>query len=161
MAEQSPGEDTGRRGLTGGAIASLGGVGLLAIFMIQNTEDVQLDFLFWSFHVAGLAAVLRDGAAGGTRVVWTRCAPSSSAPQGPSRGPPRLKPQAKRTDYGTTWNSMRYTSVSSSIGPACAARLRSDSRSFSPDRRTSAGVTLENGTISIESISMRTAPLAY
>ena len=38
---------------------------------------------------------------------------------------------------------------------------RSDSRSFSPDRRTSAGVTLENGTISIESISMRTVPVAY
>ena len=50
MAEQSPGDDTGRRGLTGGAIASLGGVGLLAIFMIQNTEEVQLDFLFWSFE---------------------------------------------------------------------------------------------------------------
>ena len=25
------------------------GVGLLLIFMIQNTEDVTLDFLFWSF----------------------------------------------------------------------------------------------------------------
>ena len=49
MAEQSPGEDTGRRGLTGGAIASLSGVALLAIFMLQNTEDVKLDFLFWSF----------------------------------------------------------------------------------------------------------------
>ena len=30
-------------------IASLTGVGLLLIFMIQNTEDVTLDFLFWSF----------------------------------------------------------------------------------------------------------------
>ena len=49
MAEQSPGEDTGRRGLTGGAIASLGGVGLLAIFVLQNTQDVEVDFLFWSF----------------------------------------------------------------------------------------------------------------
>ena len=49
MAEESPSEDTGRRGLTGGAIASLSGVALLAIFMIQNTEDVELEFLFWSF----------------------------------------------------------------------------------------------------------------
>ena len=38
----------GRR-LGGGAIASLTGVGLLIIFMIQNTESVQLDFLVWSF----------------------------------------------------------------------------------------------------------------
>jgi len=36
-------------GLGGGAIAALTGVGLLLIFMIQNTEDVKLDFLFWSF----------------------------------------------------------------------------------------------------------------
>src|SRR5207342_488109 len=53
-------------------------------------------------------------------------------------------------------NSMRYTTVSSSTRPACAARRRSDSRSRSPDPRTSARVTLENGTSSIESASMRT-----
>jgi len=35
--------------LGAGAIASLTGVGLLVIFMIQNTEDVRLDFLVWSF----------------------------------------------------------------------------------------------------------------
>jgi uncharacterized integral membrane protein len=38
----------GRR-LGGGAIASLAGVGLLAIFMLQNTQSVRLDFLFWHF----------------------------------------------------------------------------------------------------------------
>jgi uncharacterized integral membrane protein len=38
----------GRR-LGGGAIASLSGVGLLLIFMIQNTERVRLEFLFWNF----------------------------------------------------------------------------------------------------------------
>jgi hypothetical protein len=32
-----------QRQLSGGAIASLTGVGLLAIFMIQNREDVTLD----------------------------------------------------------------------------------------------------------------------
>ena len=32
--------------LGGGAIASLSGLGVLLIFIIQNTEDVQLHFLF-------------------------------------------------------------------------------------------------------------------
>jgi uncharacterized integral membrane protein len=49
MVDRSPGETTSTRGLTGGAIASLSGVGLLVIFMVQNTDDVKLDFLFWSF----------------------------------------------------------------------------------------------------------------
>jgi uncharacterized integral membrane protein len=35
--------------LSGGAIASLSGVGALAIFMGQNTEDVTVTFLFWDF----------------------------------------------------------------------------------------------------------------
>jgi uncharacterized integral membrane protein len=35
--------------LGGGAIASLVGVGLLLAFVVQNTDDVRLDFLFWSF----------------------------------------------------------------------------------------------------------------
>jgi uncharacterized integral membrane protein len=53
MVMKSSGDSTspqaeGRR-LSGGAIASLTGVGLLLIFMIQNTESVQLDFLIWSF----------------------------------------------------------------------------------------------------------------
>jgi uncharacterized integral membrane protein len=38
-----------RRRLSGGAIASLTGIGLLAIFMVQNTERVTLHFLIWSF----------------------------------------------------------------------------------------------------------------
>jgi uncharacterized integral membrane protein len=56
MAEQSPAGDS-RTGpaqenggqLGAGAIAGLTGVGLLVIFLIQNTEDVKIDFLFWSF----------------------------------------------------------------------------------------------------------------
>jgi uncharacterized integral membrane protein len=39
----------GRGKMSGGAIASLVGIGLLAIFMIQNTEDVTLNFLVWDF----------------------------------------------------------------------------------------------------------------
>jgi uncharacterized integral membrane protein len=55
MVQQSPSDNTtgtaeGRRyRLGGGAIASLVGVALLLIFMIQNTERVRVDFLFWSF----------------------------------------------------------------------------------------------------------------
>lgn len=55
MAEQSSGDSRNGqaqgqgRQLGAGAIAGLTGVGLLLIFMIQNTEDVKIDFLFWSF----------------------------------------------------------------------------------------------------------------
>jgi uncharacterized integral membrane protein len=35
--------------LGGGAIASLTGVALLAIFMLQNTDDVTVKFLAWDF----------------------------------------------------------------------------------------------------------------
>jgi uncharacterized integral membrane protein len=40
--------DSGSR-LSGGAIASLSGLALLLIFIVQNTDDVKLHFLFWSF----------------------------------------------------------------------------------------------------------------
>lgn len=45
-------DDQARRGrrLGAGAITGLTGVGLLLAFMIQNTQDVRIDFLFWSFH---------------------------------------------------------------------------------------------------------------
>jgi len=54
QGQQGPGVPTtdaaeGRRRLSGGAIASLSGIGVLIIFMVQNTEDVTVDFLFWSF----------------------------------------------------------------------------------------------------------------
>ncbi|HZM56065.1 MAG TPA: LapA family protein [Acidimicrobiales bacterium] len=50
MDQQNPGDKSpnGAR-LGGGAIASLTGVGLLLIFMIQNTEKITLHFLFWNF----------------------------------------------------------------------------------------------------------------
>ncbi len=35
--------------LGGGAIASIVGVGVLVVFMLQNTEEVQVDFLIWDF----------------------------------------------------------------------------------------------------------------
>lgn len=51
MRIEGPGNDGDRSGmqLGAGAIASITGVGLLVIFMLQNTEDVTLDFLVWSF----------------------------------------------------------------------------------------------------------------
>ena len=39
----------GRSRINGGLIASLVGVALLVDFMVQNTQDVTLQFLFWSF----------------------------------------------------------------------------------------------------------------
>jgi uncharacterized integral membrane protein len=42
-------EDRGTRQLGAGAIASLTGVGVLLIFIIQNTDDVRFDFLLFSF----------------------------------------------------------------------------------------------------------------
>jgi len=55
MVQQSPVDKTsgsagGRRSRPGaGTLASLGGVALLFIFMIQNRERVTTQFLFWSF----------------------------------------------------------------------------------------------------------------
>ena len=40
-------ESGGKRG--GGAIASLLGVGVLVIFVVQNTDDVKFDFLWIDF----------------------------------------------------------------------------------------------------------------
>jgi uncharacterized integral membrane protein len=56
--------------LSGGVIATLLGGGLLVLFMAQNTENVTLKFLFWSFSwplwlftitVAVLGAILWIG----------------------------------------------------------------------------------------------------
>ena len=47
-SQQGEATDEGRR-LGGGAIASLSGLGVLAIFVVQNTQDVRFHFLFLSF----------------------------------------------------------------------------------------------------------------
>jgi uncharacterized integral membrane protein len=50
MAQDSPGDGGGGGGrLGGGAIASLIGVGLLVVFMVQNREKITLHFLAWNF----------------------------------------------------------------------------------------------------------------
>ena len=48
LGATSPAERQGLR-LGGGAIASLSGVAALVIFMVQNTNDVTVKFLFWEF----------------------------------------------------------------------------------------------------------------
>ena len=47
--EEQHGEGEGGRKLGGGAIASLTGIGVLVIFVLQNTQDVKFKFLFLSF----------------------------------------------------------------------------------------------------------------
>ena len=45
---------SGRRwsaALSSGVLATLAGGGLLVVFVVQNTDDVTLNFLFWSFTV--------------------------------------------------------------------------------------------------------------
>jgi len=36
-------------GLGAGAIATIGGLGVLLVFILQNTQDVEFTFLLWSF----------------------------------------------------------------------------------------------------------------
>ena len=48
MVEQRNASGSGSK-LSGGAIASLGGLAVLVIFIVQNTEDVRFDFLFLNF----------------------------------------------------------------------------------------------------------------
>ena len=48
MNQRGASDDGGRK-LGGGAIASLGGLAVLIVFIVQNTEDVRFDFLFFHF----------------------------------------------------------------------------------------------------------------
>jgi uncharacterized integral membrane protein len=42
-------EASERRAIGGGAIAALSGVAVLVIFMLQNRNDVTVEFLVWDF----------------------------------------------------------------------------------------------------------------
>lgn len=48
MSQQTEVSNGGRK-LSGGAIASFSGLGVLLVFVIQNTEDVRFKFLFLEF----------------------------------------------------------------------------------------------------------------
>lgn len=52
MKQMSEGdEEKAGLALSGGAISALSGVGLLVVFMLQNTDDVNVTFLFWDFSM--------------------------------------------------------------------------------------------------------------
>lgn len=46
---RQPAPEGGGRAIGGGAIASLGGLGVLVVFMLQNTQDATVEFLVWDF----------------------------------------------------------------------------------------------------------------
>ena len=46
-ASAQPEAEPGRSRLSGGLIASLAGAALLVVLMVQNTQDVTLNLLFW------------------------------------------------------------------------------------------------------------------
>ncbi len=54
--------------LSGGAIATIAGVALLVVFMVQNTEQVAVTFLFWDLTWPLWLLVLGAAALGG--MVW-------------------------------------------------------------------------------------------
>ena len=47
MSQQPLPPPAAKRRLSAGAIASFGGLGVLLLFIFQNTQDVRLHFLFW------------------------------------------------------------------------------------------------------------------
>jgi uncharacterized integral membrane protein len=54
--------------LSGGVISALSGVALLAVFMAQNTDDVNVTFLFWDFSMP--VWLLTLGAAILGAIIW-------------------------------------------------------------------------------------------
>jgi uncharacterized integral membrane protein len=48
--DQPPLDVDGRTGLGAGAIATIVGLALLIVFMVQNTERVAVSFLFWDLE---------------------------------------------------------------------------------------------------------------
>lgn len=60
--------DDDRRRLGFGAIASMAGIGALAIFMLQNTQDATVEFLAWDFTWPVWLLVLVSATLGA--VIW-------------------------------------------------------------------------------------------
>ena len=69
MVQQSPSStSTSSAHLSGGVVATLAGGGLLLVFMLQNTQDVTLRFLFWGFTWPLWLFTLVDATLGA--IVW-------------------------------------------------------------------------------------------
>jgi uncharacterized integral membrane protein len=54
--------------LSGGAVATGGGVAALGTFMVQNTDDVSVSFLFWDFTTSVWLLTLVSALVGA--VIW-------------------------------------------------------------------------------------------
>jgi uncharacterized integral membrane protein len=57
-----------KSGLSGGAVISLLGAGLLLVFMLQNRQDVRVHFFFWHATLPLWFIILGSALAGA--VVW-------------------------------------------------------------------------------------------
>jgi uncharacterized integral membrane protein len=68
MMENAPVDREERRQIGVGAIATVGGGVLLLVFMLQNTQNVTVDFLFWDFTWPLWLLILVSAAAGA--LVW-------------------------------------------------------------------------------------------
>jgi uncharacterized integral membrane protein len=82
MDQESSSSSANNARLSGGAIASLTGVGLLIVFMIQNTEDARLDFLFWHFTWPLWLLTLVSAPVGA--LIWSGSASAAAPP--PTKG---------------------------------------------------------------------------
>ena len=49
MQVENPGNNKKGMKIGGGSILSVAGIGGLAAFMLQNTHDTTIEFLFWDF----------------------------------------------------------------------------------------------------------------
>ena len=79
--------------LGGGAIATLVGLAVLVIFVVQNTEDVKFKFLFLDFTWPLWLYTIVVAVIGVLRLVRARRGASPSAAQGTPRRPSRLNAQ--------------------------------------------------------------------
>jgi uncharacterized integral membrane protein len=68
MATTQADDNNRRAALSGGAIATIGGGALLVIFMLQNTQDARVEFLFWEFTWPVWLLILVSAAAGA--IIW-------------------------------------------------------------------------------------------
>jgi uncharacterized integral membrane protein len=57
-----------KSGLSGGAVLSLAGAGILLVFMLQNRQDVRVHFLFWHATLPLWFIILGSALVGA--VVW-------------------------------------------------------------------------------------------
>ena len=87
MTVQPDGQQPDGRKLSGGAIASLTGLGVLLVFIIQNTDRVRFQFLVWTFTWPLWWYTIMTAVFWGAGVVRVGRDASSPAPGGTPRSP--------------------------------------------------------------------------